>query len=149
MIKNWISGASIAAIALAHLASGALAAEKPVYAVLLKSLSQQFFSVVAKGVDEGARKADVGIVLAAGEASESAESQVDACETMLGRKPAVMIAAALNSTILMPCLKRFNEMKVPVVDLLRGGTEESCTRPQHRRLTAERPGQPQGRQHHH
>ena len=51
LIKNWISGASIAAIALAHLASGALAADKPVYAVLMKTLSNQFFIAAAKGVE--------------------------------------------------------------------------------------------------
>ena len=28
-----------------------------------------------------------------------------------------MIAAAINSTILLPCLKHFNEMNIPVVDL--------------------------------
>ena len=45
-----------------------------------------------------------------------AETQVSACETMLERKPAVIIVAAINSTILLPCLKHFNEMKIPVVD---------------------------------
>jgi len=36
---------------------------------------------------------------------------------MLERRPAVMIAAAINSTILLPCLKHFNEMNIPVIDL--------------------------------
>ena len=116
MIKNWISGASFGAIALAHLASGALAADKPVYAVLMKTLSNQFFIAATKGIDEGAKKAEVDVILAAGEPGQSAETQVSACETMLERKPAVMIAAAINSTILLPCLKDFNEMKIPVVD---------------------------------
>ena len=70
----------------------AFAADRPLYAVLVKSLSNQFFSAAAKGVDEGARKADVD-------------------------KPAVMIAAAINSVLLLPCLKHFNEAKIPVVDL--------------------------------
>jgi ABC-type sugar transport system substrate-binding protein len=116
-MKYWVAGASIAAFALTYSASGAFAADKPVYAVLLKSLSQQFFSSVAIGVDEGAKKADVDIVLAAVEASQLGESQLDSCNTMLQKKPAVMIAAAINSTILLPCLKHSNEMKIPVVDL--------------------------------
>ena len=36
---------------------------------------------------------------------------------MLERNPKVMITAAINSTILLPCLKRANEMGIPVVDL--------------------------------
>jgi ABC-type sugar transport system substrate-binding protein len=117
LMKHWVAGASIAAIALTYSASSAFAADKPLYAVLMKSLSNAFFSAAAKGVDEGAKKADVEIILAEGQTGQWAESQLNACETMLERKPAVMIAAAINSTILLPCLKHFNEMKIPVVDL--------------------------------
>jgi D-allose transport system substrate-binding protein len=115
-MKLWVACASIAAVALGQPASSALAADKPVYAVLLKTLSNQFFIAAAKGVDEGAKKAGVDVILAAGETGQSAETQVSACETMLQRKPAVMIAEAINSTILLPCLKHFNEMKISVVD---------------------------------
>jgi D-allose transport system substrate-binding protein len=82
----------------------------------MKSLSNQFFIAAAKGVDEGAKEAEVDIILAAGDTGQMAETQVSACETMLERKPAVMIVAAINSTILLPCLKHFDEMKIPVVD---------------------------------
>ncbi len=116
-MKHWLASVSIALIALTHSASSAFAADEPVYAVLLKSLSNQFFSIVAKGADEGAKKADVDIILAEGQTGQWAESQLNACETMLERKPAVMIAAAIKSTLLLPCLKQANEMKTPVVDL--------------------------------
>ncbi len=36
---------------------------------------------------------------------------------MLERNPDVMITAAINSTILLPCLKKANESGIPVVDL--------------------------------
>ncbi len=116
-MKIRLAGASIAAIALIHSAPSAFAGDKPVYALLLKSLSNQFFSAAAKGADEGAKKADVDIILAEGQTGQWAESQLNACETILERKPAVMIAAAINSTLLLPCLEQANEMKIPVVDL--------------------------------
>ena len=116
VMKLWVACASIAAVALGQPASSAFAADKPVYAVLLKTLSNQFFIAAAKGIDEGAKKAGVDVILGAGETGQSAETQVSACETMLQRKPAVMIAAAINSTILLPCLKHFNEMKISVID---------------------------------
>ena len=51
------------------------------------------------------------------ESDQAAEPQLNTCNTMLERKPAVMITAAINSTILLPCLKRANELGIPVVDL--------------------------------
>jgi ABC-type sugar transport system substrate-binding protein len=51
------------------------------------------------------------------ESDQAAEPQLNTCNTMLERKPKVMITAAINSTILLPCLKRANDMGIPVVDL--------------------------------
>jgi ABC-type sugar transport system substrate-binding protein len=116
VIRNLVTAASIALFALGLAGSTACAADKPVYAVLMKTLSNQFFVAAAKGVDEGARIAGVDIILAEGQTGQWAESQVSACETILERKPAVMIAAAIDSVLLLPCLKRYNEMKIPVVD---------------------------------
>ncbi len=117
MMKRWIASASIAAIALGLAASAALAADKPVYGVLMKTLSNPFWGAMEKGVDEGAKKAGVEIFLQAVEFDQAAEPQLNACNTMLEKKPAVMITAAINSTILLPCLKHANELKIPVVDL--------------------------------
>ena len=43
-MKNWVAGASIAAIALIYGASSAFAADKPVYAVLLSRCLDDEFS---------------------------------------------------------------------------------------------------------
>ena len=116
MLKR-LTFASIAAFALGLAASAAFAADKPVYGVLMKTLSNPFWGAMEKGVDAGAKKADVDIFLDAVESDQAAEPQLNACNTMLQKKPAAMITAAINSTILLPCLKQANEMKMPVVDL--------------------------------
>jgi ABC-type sugar transport system substrate-binding protein len=117
MLKRWTFGAAIAALALGLAATGASAADKPVYGVLMKTLSNPFWGAMEKGVDVGAKKAGVDIFLDAVESDQAAEPQLNACNTMLQKKPAAMITAAINSTILLPCLKQANEMKIPVVDL--------------------------------
>ena len=117
MLKRLTSGASIAALALGLAASAAFAADKPVYGVLMKTLSNPFWGAMEKGVDEGAKSAGVDIFLDAVESDQAAEPQLNACNTMLQKKTAAMITAAINSTILLPCLKQANEMKIPVVDL--------------------------------
>jgi ABC-type sugar transport system substrate-binding protein len=116
VIANRVIVAAIAAVVLDLAGLTVFAADKPVYAVLVKTMSNQFFVAAAKGVDEGARIAGVDIILAEGQTGQWAESQVSACETILERKPAVMIAAAIDSVLLLPCLKRYNEAKIPVVD---------------------------------
>src|ERR1700691_2166529 len=70
-----------------------------------------------KGADEGGKNAGVEIFLDAVESDQAAEPQLNTCNTMLQRKPATMITAAINSTILLPCLKQANDMKIPVADL--------------------------------
>ena len=117
MLKPFIAAASIAALALGLAASGASAADKPVYGVLMKTLSNPFWGAMEKGVDAGAKTAGVDVFLQAVESDQAAEPQLNACNTMLEKKPAVMITAAINSTNLLPCLKHANELKMPVIDL--------------------------------
>src|SRR5271168_971590 len=117
MLKHCIASVSIAALALGLAGSAAFAADKPVYGVLMKTLSNPFWGAMEKGVDEGGKNAGVEIFLDAVESDQAAEPQLNACNTMLQKKPAAMITAAINSTILLPCLKQANGMKIPVVDL--------------------------------
>jgi len=117
MLKRLTLGAAIAALALGLAAPAAIGADKPVYGVLMKTLSNPFWGAMEKGVDVGAKNAGVDIFLDAVESDQAAEPQLNACNTMLQKKPAAMITAAINSTILLPCLKQANEMKIPVVDL--------------------------------
>jgi ABC-type sugar transport system substrate-binding protein len=108
----------ISALALVFgLAGTALAQDKPVYGVLMKTLSNPFWGAMEQGVRDGAQEAGVEYFLQAVESDQAAEPQLNTCNTMLERKPAVMITAAINSTILLPCLKRANELNIPVVDL--------------------------------
>jgi D-allose transport system substrate-binding protein len=87
------------------------------YGVLMKTLSNPFWGAMELGVRDGAKEAGVEYYLQAVESDQAAEPQLNVCNTMLERKPDAMITAAINSTILLPCLKRANEMGIPVVDL--------------------------------
>jgi D-allose transport system substrate-binding protein len=117
MLKNLMISASLAALTLTGASTLAAAADKPVYGVLMKTLSNPFWGAMEQGVRDGAKAADVEYFLQAVESDQAAEPQLNTCNTMLEKKPAVMITAAINSTILLPCLKRANEMKIPVIDL--------------------------------
>ena len=117
MVRRIIAAASFAALAAALGVGCALAADKPVYGVLMKTLSNPFWGAVEQGVRAAAKEADVEYFSLAAESDQAAEPQLNACSTMLEKKPAVMITAAINSTILLPCLKHATELKIPVIDL--------------------------------
>src|SRR5690349_23740887 len=114
---NTISTGLTAAVLAAVLASSASAQDKPVYGVLLKTLSNPFWGAMEQGIKDGTKEANVEYFLQAVESDQAAEPQLNTCNTMLQRKPAVMITAAINSTILLPCLKQATDMGIPVVDL--------------------------------
>ena len=107
----------VAGLILAGFAALTHAADKPVYGVLLKTLSNPFWGAMEQGIRDGAKEAGVEYFMQAVESDQAAEPQLNTYNTMLERKPKVMITAAINSTILLPCLKRANELGIPVVDL--------------------------------
>lgn len=110
---------SIAAVALAAalIVNPAHSAADQLYAVLLKTLSNPFWGAMEEGVRDGAQEAEVGYYLQAVQSDQAAEPQLNVCMTMLERKPDALLTAAINSTNLLPCLKRANEAGIPVVDL--------------------------------
>lgn len=107
---------SAAVLAVLSLTGTAAAADK-VYGVLMKTLSNPFWGAMEQGVKDGAAAAGVEYYLQAVESDQAAEPQLNVCNTMLERQPTVMLTAAINSTNLLPCLKRANELGIPVVDL--------------------------------
>ena len=115
-LRKFLFGATAVATAFAVSASAG-AADKPVYCVLLKTLSNPFWGAMEKGIKDGASAAGVEYFMQAVESDQATEPQLNTCNTMLQRKPVVMITAAINSTILLPCLKQANDAGIPVVDL--------------------------------
>ncbi|HVO02661.1 MAG TPA: substrate-binding domain-containing protein [Candidatus Cybelea sp.] len=111
------AGALAAGLLAFGFAAAAQAADKPVYGVLLKTLSNPFWGAMEKGIKDGTDEIGVDYFLQAVESDQAAEPQLNTCNTMLEKKPAVMITAAINSTNLLPCLKQANDAGIPVIDL--------------------------------
>lgn len=107
------------AVALAAMVAGVTAAhaEDREYGILMKTLSNPFWGAMGMGVEDGAKEAGVPYFSQAAESDQAAEPQLNLCNTMLERNPAVMITAAINSTNLLPCLTAAQEKGIKVVDL--------------------------------
>ncbi len=117
--RTFLRGTVLAVAAAAVMGAPQLAgaAEKPVVAVLLKTLSNPFWGAMEQGIRDAAAETGAEYYLQAVESDQAAEPQLNVCLTMLERKPTMLLAAAINSTNLLPCIKRANELGIPVVDL--------------------------------
>lgn len=104
------------AAALGLLALPAVAQEAT-YGVLMKTLANPFWGAMEQGVRAGAEAAGVAVTVQAVESDQAAEPQLNACNAMLESPMQAFITAAINSTILLPCLKTANDKGIPVVDL--------------------------------
>ena len=101
----------------AGLSAPASAADAPTYGVLLKTLSNPFWGAMAKGIAEGGKRQGVDIFQQAAQSDQDAETQLNLCNTMLERSPKALIASAINSSNLLPCMQSANQAGIPVVDL--------------------------------
>jgi ABC-type sugar transport system substrate-binding protein len=105
---------SVAALGLMALP---VAAQDQTYGVLLKTLANPFWVAMEQGVQDGAAAAGVEVIVQAVESDQAAEPQLNTCNTMLEMPMQAFLTAAINSTILLPCLARATEMGLPIVDL--------------------------------
>ncbi|WP_208103256.1 substrate-binding domain-containing protein [Rubellimicrobium sp. CFH 75288] len=99
------------------LVAGAAWAETNTFGVLMKTLANPFWGAMEQGIRDGAAEAGIEVFVQAVESDQAAEPQLNACNAMLETPMDAFITAAINSTILLPCLARANEMGIPVVDL--------------------------------
>ena len=105
------------ALVLGMSVTAAARADQPVYGVLLKTLANPFWGAMAKGIAEGGQEQGVTIFQQAAQSDQDAETQLNLCNTMLERNPKALIAAAINSSNLLPCMSSANQAGIPVVDL--------------------------------
>lgn len=95
----------------------AATAETLVYGVLLKSTTTPYWASMEQGFKESTQSAEVDYYLRTVESDQNSKAQLEICNTMLQRKPNVMISAAVDSTILLPCIAKANDLNIPFIDL--------------------------------
>jgi len=96
----------LGAAALLGMAGAAGAQDNGEYGVLMKTLANPFWGAMQQGLMAGAAETGADAYVTAVENEGAVEPQLNACLTMLERKPAALLAAAINDTNLLPCLKQ-------------------------------------------
>ena len=111
-----ISVALLSASALT-LGAGTASAADQLYGAILKTPANPHWNAMAQGIEDAAGELGIEVVISTVANEGAAEQQLNNCETMLLREPDALIVGAINSNILLPCLKRASDAGVAIVDL--------------------------------
>ena len=93
----------------------AAAAEQPYIAIVSKGFQHQFWQAVKKGAEQEAAKENVRITFEGPPTESDIEIQVTMLTNALGRQPAAVAFAALDSRAAAPLLQQAKSRNIPVV----------------------------------
>ncbi len=106
----------VGALAIWALGGPAVAADKPIkVACILKTLSSQYWKIVAAGARDAAEKNNVELTLAGPPSEDDVEQQVNMIQDALTQKPDVLLLAASQPPTVIPVLEKAKSMNIPVV----------------------------------
>lgn len=111
-----LSCATLVSMAFALAAAG-VGAERPKFAVLLKTLANPHWVAMKQGLDEAFKKYNVDGVIQAMPSEADVGPQLTTCLAMLQAKPDALLVGAINSVNLNPCLKEASKRGIVIADL--------------------------------
>jgi len=94
---------------------GAHAAEKLKVACVLKTLSSQYWKIVAAGAKEAAAKNNVDLILLGPPTEDAVEQQINMVQDALSQKPAALIFSPSQPATAVNVLMKAKEQHVPVL----------------------------------
>jgi ribose transport system substrate-binding protein len=108
---------TLAALAMAFVvASGpAMAAEKVKIAMVLKTLSSQYWKIVAAGAKDAAAKNNVDLILLGPPTEDAVEQQINMVQDALSQKPAALIFSPSQPATAVNVLMKAKAQGVPVL----------------------------------
>lgn len=109
-----VLGAAAVALAVGFLGMPADAANVKM-AVVLKTLSSQYWKIVAAGAQDAAKAHNVDLVLLGPPTEDAVEQQINMVQDALAQKPAVLIFSPSQPATAVNILKKAREQKVPVI----------------------------------
>jgi ribose transport system substrate-binding protein len=111
-----VLGAAVVALAVGIMGVSSTASAGNVkMAVVLKTLSSQYWKIVAAGAQDAAKANNVDLVLLGPPTEDAVEQQINMVQDALAQKPAVLIFSPSQPATAINVLKKAKEQKVPVI----------------------------------
>jgi ribose transport system substrate-binding protein len=110
------AGAIVASLsATTLLTTPAFAQDKPYVALISKGFQHQFWQAVKVGADNAAKEFDVTVTFEGPDSESQVDRQIDMLAAAIGKKPAAIGFAALDSQAAIPLLRQAQDAKIPIV----------------------------------
>lgn len=106
---------AVSAIAVIASAGFAQAQDKLYIPLISKGFQHQFWQAVKAGADKAAAEFNVEVTFEGPDNETMVDKQIDMLTAALGKKPAAIGFAALDSQAAIPLLKQAQDAKIPVV----------------------------------
>ena len=105
---------------LAALPTLAVAADKPQIALLMKTLSNEYFISMQQGAEEAAKQKNVDLIIQVAEKEDSTEQLVGLVENMIAKKVDAIIVTPNDSIAFIPAFQKAQKAQkagIPIIDL--------------------------------
>ncbi|WP_040976381.1 sugar ABC transporter substrate-binding protein [Necropsobacter massiliensis] len=93
------------------------AAEKPQIALLMKTLSNEYFISMQQGAEETAKQKNVDLIVQVAEKEDSTEQLVGLVENMIAKKVDAIIVTPNDSIAFIPAFQKAEKAGIPIIDL--------------------------------
>jgi ribose transport system substrate-binding protein len=111
-----VLGAAVVALAVGMFGVTTTASAAQVkMAVVLKTLSSQYWKIVAAGAQAAAKEHDVNLILLGPPTEDAVEQQINMVQDALAQKPDVLIFSPSQPPTAVSVLKKAKDQKVPVI----------------------------------
>jgi ribose transport system substrate-binding protein/D-allose transport system substrate-binding protein len=84
---------------------------------ILKGMSNPYWQIMKKGIQDTAKKHNVKVAVYGSQSDQDAQAQLDICEIALQKNPKAIVFAGVNSSNLLPCLKKASDKNIKLVDI--------------------------------
>ncbi|WP_420493135.1 sugar ABC transporter substrate-binding protein [Rodentibacter genomosp. 2] len=99
------------------LSNNCYSADKPQIALLMKTLSNEYFISMQQGAEETAKKMNVDLTIQVAEKEDSTEQLVGLVENMIAKKVDAIIVTPNDSIAFIPAFQKAEKAGIPIIDL--------------------------------
>ncbi|MDO5054268.1 MAG: sugar ABC transporter substrate-binding protein [Pasteurella oralis] len=117
MVSQLFKKTITATALLIALSSSALATEKPQIALLMKTLSNEYFITMRQGAEEKAKEVNIDLIVQVAEKEDSTEQLVGLVENMIAKKVDGIIVTPNDSIAFIPAFQKAEKAGIPIIDL--------------------------------
>ncbi len=105
----------LASVFSLSIASTAMAAEPVKIAVVLKTLSSQYWKIVVAGAKDAAAKNNVDLIVLGPPTEDAVEQQINMVQDLIAQKPAALIFSPSQPAASLSILNKVRAAKIPVL----------------------------------